>query len=165
MGWLNGRVAIVTGASKGIGRAVSRAFAKEGAAVICAARSAALVEETAQLIRGEGGRAVGVVADVSTEEGARQVVERGAASFGHVDCLVNNAGDSGPTKPVEEYSLDEWHYTIDSCLTSSYLCARFAVPAMIQAGRGTIVNIASMAGRRGMPYRIGYCWPRPDKWA
>ena len=91
MGWLDGRVAIVTGASKGIGRAVSRAFAKEGAAVICAARSAVLVEETAQSIRDEGGRAVAVVADLSTEEGARHVVERGAAAFGHVDCLINNA--------------------------------------------------------------------------
>jgi NAD(P)-dependent dehydrogenase (short-subunit alcohol dehydrogenase family) len=58
---------------------------------------------------------------------------------------------------VQAYPLDEWRYTIDSCLTSSYLCVRFAVPAMIGAGRGAIVNIASMAGRRGMPYRIGDC--------
>jgi NAD(P)-dependent dehydrogenase (short-subunit alcohol dehydrogenase family) len=157
MGWLIGRVAIVTGASKGIGRAASRAFATEGAAVVCAARSAALVEETVELIRGGGGRSIAVAADLSTEDGARLVVERGIEAFGHVDCLINNAGDSGPTKPVEEYPLDEWRYTIDSCLTSSYLCARFAVPAMIRAGRGAIVNIASMAGRRGMPYRIGYC--------
>jgi NAD(P)-dependent dehydrogenase (short-subunit alcohol dehydrogenase family) len=157
MGWLNGRVAIVTGASKGIGRAASRAFAREGAAVVCAARSAALVEETAALVREDGGRVIGVVADLSTEDGAQLVVERGVQAFGHVDCLINNAGDSGPTKPVQSYPLDEWRYTIDSCLTSSYLCVRFAVPAMIGAGRGAIVNIASMAGRRGMPYRIGYC--------
>jgi NAD(P)-dependent dehydrogenase (short-subunit alcohol dehydrogenase family) len=157
MGWLEGRVAIVTGASKGIGRAVSQAFAREGAAVVCAARSAALVEETAQLIRNGGGRSLAVVADLSTEDGARRVVEQGSEAFGHVDCLINNAGDSGPTKPVQDYPIDEWRYTIDSCLTSSYLCARFAVPAMIRAGRGTIVNIASMAGRRGLPYRIGYC--------
>jgi NAD(P)-dependent dehydrogenase (short-subunit alcohol dehydrogenase family) len=157
MGWLNGRVAIVTGASKGIGRAASRAFAREGAAVVCAARSAALVEETSALVREDGGRVIGVVADLSTEGGAQLVVERAVQAFGHVDCLINNAGDSGPTKPVQEYPLDEWHYTIDSCLTSSYLCVRFAVPAMIGAGRGAIVNIASMAGRRGMPYRIGYC--------
>ncbi len=157
MGWLNGRVAIVTGASKGIGRAASRAFAREGAAVVCAARSTALLEETAALVREDGGRVIGVVADLSTEDGAQLVVERAVQAFGHVDCLINNAGDSGPTKPVQEYPLDEWRYTIDSCLTSSYLCARFAVPAMIGAGRGAIVNIASMAGRRGMPYRIGYC--------
>jgi len=157
MGLLEGRVAIVTGASKGIGRAVSLAFAREGAAVVCAARSASLVDETAALIRNGGGRSVAVVADLSTEDGARSPVERGVEAFGHVDCLINNAGDSGPTKPVQEYPLDEWRYTIDSCLTSSYLCARFAVPAMIRAGRGAIVNIASMAGRRGLPYRIGYC--------
>src|SRR4029079_9912977 len=128
MSWLNGRVAIVTGASKGIGRALSRAFAKEGAAVVCAARSRSLVEETATLIRNDGGRGAAVVADVSTEEGVRLVVDTARQTFGHVDCLINNAGDSGPTKPVEEYPLDEWRYTIDSCLTSSYLCVRFAVP-------------------------------------
>ncbi len=157
MGWLDGRVAVVTGASKGIGRAVSLAFAAEGAAVVCAARSGALVDETVNLITAVGGRAVPLVADLSMEEGARRVFEQGAAHFGHVDCLVNNAGDSGPTKPVDEYSLQEWRYTIDSCLTSSYLCAHFAVPAMIRAGRGAIVNIASMAGRRGLPFRVGYC--------
>jgi NAD(P)-dependent dehydrogenase (short-subunit alcohol dehydrogenase family) len=157
MGFLSGRVAIVTGASKGIGRAVSRVFAHEGASVVCAARSEALLEETAGMIREDGGKSIVVIADVSTEDGARSVVEQGVEVFGHVDCLINNAGDSGPTKPVEEYPFDDWRYTIDSCLTSSYLCARFAVPEMIRAGRGTIVNIASMAGRRGLPYRIGYC--------
>jgi NAD(P)-dependent dehydrogenase (short-subunit alcohol dehydrogenase family) len=157
MGWLNGRVAVVTGASKGIGRALSRVFAREGAAVVCAARSAALVEETAHLISKEGGRAAAVVADLSSEDGARLAIDRAVAVFGHVDCLVNNAGDGGPTKPVQEYVLEDWRYTIDSCLTTSYLCTRFAVPAMIRAGRGAIVNIASMAGRRGLAYRIGYC--------
>jgi NAD(P)-dependent dehydrogenase (short-subunit alcohol dehydrogenase family) len=157
MGWLNGRVAIVTGASKGIGRAISQAFGREGASVVCAARSAALVDETVALVRETGSRAVAIVADLSTEDGARHVVERAVAEFGRLDCLINNAGDSGPTKGVDEYPLDEWRYTIDSCLTSSYLCARFAVPAMIRAGRGAIVNISSMAGRRGLPYRVGYC--------
>jgi NAD(P)-dependent dehydrogenase (short-subunit alcohol dehydrogenase family) len=70
---------------------------------------------------------------------------------------VNNAGDGGPTKPVQDYSTEEWFYTINSCLTSAYLCSRFAVPAMMAAGRGAIVNIASMAGRRGLAYRVGYC--------
>jgi NAD(P)-dependent dehydrogenase (short-subunit alcohol dehydrogenase family) len=71
--------------------------------------------------------------------------------------LVNNAGDGGPTKPVQDYTTEDWFYTINSCLTSSYLCTRFAVPEMIRAGGGAIVNISSTAGRRGLAYRIGYC--------
>lgn len=157
MGWLNERVAIVTGASKGIGRVICRVFAAEGAAVVCAARSADLLAETASLVNASGGRAVAVVADLTTEAGARLVVERALAAFGRVDCLINNAGDGGPTLPVEDYAFTDWRDTIDSCLTTAYLCTRFAVPAMIAAGRGAIVNVSSMAGRRGLPYRIGYC--------
>src|ERR671918_170113 len=119
MGILDGKVAVITGASKGIGRVMSQLFAKEGAAVVCAARSGALV--------------------------------------GKIDTLVNNAGDGGPTKPVQEYTEEDWFYTINSCLTSSYMCIRFVVPEMIKAGGGAIVNISSGAGRRGLPYRIGYC--------
>ena len=70
---------------------------------------------------------------------------------------MNNAGDGGPTKRVQEYTTDDWFYTINSCLTSSYMCTRFAVPEMIRAGGGVIINVSSTAGRRGLPYRIGYC--------
>jgi NAD(P)-dependent dehydrogenase (short-subunit alcohol dehydrogenase family) len=154
---LSGRVAIVTGASKGIGRVASQLFAREGAKVVCAARSADLVRETAALAGRHGGSAIAVVADVSKEGDARALVEKTLETFGAVDCLVNNAGDGGPTAPVQDYTLDDWMYTINSCLTSSFLCCRFAVPAMIAAGRGAIVNIASMAGRRGLAYRAGYC--------
>jgi NAD(P)-dependent dehydrogenase (short-subunit alcohol dehydrogenase family) len=154
---LNDRVAIITGASKGIGRVMSEMFAREGAKVVCAARSADLVRETASRIEAAGGHAVAVVADAGTEAGAKSIVDAGVAAFGHVDTLVNNAGDGGPTKPVQDYTMEDWFYTINSCLTSAYLCSRFVVPAMIAAGRGSIVNIASMAGRRGLAYRIGYC--------
>jgi NAD(P)-dependent dehydrogenase (short-subunit alcohol dehydrogenase family) len=150
-------VALITGASKGIGRVMSERFAREGARVICAARSEALVNETAKLIEKSGGNTIAVVADVATEAGARAAVDAGIAAFGTIDTLVNNAGDGGPTKPVQEYSSDEWFYTLNSCLTSSYLCIRFAVPHIIAAGGGAIVNIASMAGRRGLAYRVGYC--------
>jgi NAD(P)-dependent dehydrogenase (short-subunit alcohol dehydrogenase family) len=136
---------------------MSQLFAREGAKVVCAARSEALVNETAAMIRDAGGEAVAIVADASNEADARAIVEAGRRSFGRVDTLVNNAGDGGPTKPVQEYTVDDWFYTVNSCLTSAYLCSRFAVPAMIEAGRGAIVNIASMAGRRGLAYRVGYC--------
>ncbi len=157
MSQLAGKVAIVTGASKGIGRVAAEMFAREGAQVVCVARSADLVKETAARIETAGGTAVAVVADASREEDARALVQAGVDAFGRIDLLINNAGDGGPTKPVQEYTVDDWFYTINSCLTSSYLCIRFAVPEMIKAGGGAIVNISSGAGRRGLPYRIGYC--------
>lgn len=157
MGQLEGKVALITGASKGIGRVMSRMFAREGAAVICAARTQGLVEETAALVRADGGRAIAVTGDAATEDDARRMVERGVAAFGKLDTLVNNAGDGGPTKPVQAYTMEDWFYTVNSCLTSSYLCIRFAAPELIRAGGGSIVNISSTAGRRGLAYRIGYC--------
>lgn len=157
MGQLDGKVALITGASKGIGRVMSLMFAREGAAVVCAARSRDLVEETASLVTAAGGRAIAVTGDAAAEADVRRMVEAGARAFGRLDTLVNNAGDGGPTKPVQEYTMDDWLYTIHSCLTSSYVCIRFAVPEIIKAGGGAIVNISSTAGRRGLAYRIGYC--------
>ena len=157
MGLLSERVAVVTGASKGIGRVISQVFASEGARVVCAARSRELVEETVASIRQAGGDATAMTADVSREDDVRQLMQRTVDTYGRLDTLVNNAGDGGPTKPVQDYPTDDWYYTLNSCLTSSYLCVRFAVPFMIQTGRGAIVNISSMAGRRGLAYRIGYC--------
>jgi NAD(P)-dependent dehydrogenase (short-subunit alcohol dehydrogenase family) len=157
LGLLHDRVAIITGASKGIGREMSQLFAREGAKVVCAARSEALVNETVSLIRKSGGSAAAIVADASSQDGSWAIVDAAVAAFGRVDTLVNNAGDGGPTKPVQDYTSEDWFYTINSCLTSTYMCTRFAVPVLIAAGGGAIVNIASMAGRRGLPYRVGYC--------
>jgi NAD(P)-dependent dehydrogenase (short-subunit alcohol dehydrogenase family) len=157
MGQLDGKVALITGASKGIGRVMSRLFSKEGAAVVCAARSRDLVEETATLIKDDGGRALAVTGDAATEGDVQKMVAAGVKAFGKLDVLVNNAGDGGPTKRVQEYTTDDWFYTINSCLTTSYMCTRFAVPEMIKAGGGVIINVSSTAGRRGLPFRIGYC--------
>jgi NAD(P)-dependent dehydrogenase (short-subunit alcohol dehydrogenase family) len=157
VGLLTDRVAIVTGASKGIGRVMSQLFAREGAKVVCAARSETLVRETVALIANAGGSAVAIAADAGAEAGAKAIADAAIRAFGRLDTLVNNAGDGGPTKPIQDYTVDDWFYTVNSCLTSAYLCSRFTVPAMIAAGRGAIVNIASMAGRRGLAYRVGYC--------
>jgi NAD(P)-dependent dehydrogenase (short-subunit alcohol dehydrogenase family) len=157
MGQLEGKVALITGASKGIGRVMSRLFAREGAAVVCAARSRDLVEETAALIKADGGRALAVTGDAAVEADVQRMIAAGVRAFGKLDVLVNNAGDGGPTKRVQDYTTDDWFYTVNSCLTSSYMCTRFAVPEMIKAGGGVIVNVSSTAGRRGLPFRIGYC--------
>ena len=157
MGLLEGKVAIVTGASKGIGRALSLRFSREGAAVVCAARSADLVQETTTEITKMGGKAIAVVCDAAQEDQVRRMVVDGVKAFGKITTLVNNAGDGGPTRKVEEYTMEDWRYTVDSCLTSSYLCTRYAVPEMRKVGGGAIVYISSGAGRRGLPYRIGYC--------
>src|SRR2546428_12813011 len=157
MALLDGKVAIITGASKGIGRVLSLTFAREKAAVVCAARSADLVRETADLVSKAGGRAIAVTCDAAKEDDVKRMIEAGVKAFGKITTLINNAGDGGPTKPVQDYTMDDWMYTIHSCLTSSYVCTRFAVPEMIKAGGGSIVNISSGAGRRGLAYRIGYC--------
>ena len=157
MALLQDKVAIITGASKGIGRTLSLCFAQENASIICAARSTDLVQETASLVEEAGGHAIAVTCDASNEDDVKRMIAEGVQAFGKITTLINNAGDGGPTKPVEEYTMDDWLYTIHSCLTSSYVCTRFAVPEMVKAGGGSIVNISSGAGRRGLPYRIGYC--------
>src|SRR4051812_38236254 len=122
VGLLDGRRAIITGASKGIGRTMSEMFAREGAQVVCAARTEALVREAVATIASRGGRAIAVVGDASTETGAQAIVDEGVKAFGGIDTLVNNAGDGGPTKAVQDYTLDDWFYTVNSCLTSAFLC-------------------------------------------
>src|SRR5260370_9387742 len=156
MGERDGKVALITGARKVIGRVMSRLFAEEGASVICAARTRDLVEETAGLVKSAGGQAIALTGDAATEGDVQRMIEAGVRAFGKLDVLINNAGDGGPTKRVQDYTSDDWFYTINSCLTSSYMCTRFAVPEMLKAGGGVIVNISSTAGRRGLPFRIGY---------
>lgn len=145
-GRLAGRVAIVTGASRGIGRAVAERFAANGAAVVVnytqGAKNALAVVAG---IEAAGGSAIAVQADVSRSADVRGLVEQALARFGRVDILVNNAGVM-IAKGVLETTEDDWDLTIDVNLKGAYLCSKEVAPAMIRQGSGSIINMSSNSG-------------------
>ncbi|GAB4327234.1 MAG: SDR family oxidoreductase [Dehalococcoidia bacterium] len=148
-GRLEGKVAIVTGASSGIGRATAIAFAREGASVAVASRRAGETEETAAVIRREGALALTVPTDVSVEDQVHNLVEATVREFGRLDVAFNNAGVFGTEGPVHETSADLWDALIDTNLKGTWLCMKHEIPRMLEAGGGAIVNMASTAGVAG----------------
>ncbi|HLW98537.1 MAG TPA: SDR family NAD(P)-dependent oxidoreductase [Candidatus Acidoferrales bacterium] len=153
---LNGKVAIVTGGGRGIGRAIARRFASEGAAVVITARTRAQLESTAKEIESAGGRAAWIAADVSREEDAARIVEAARKTFGGVDILVNNAGIYGPVKPIEEITASDWESVMAANLRGAFLMTRAALPAMYGRGGGAILNISSVAARAAIPWGAAY---------
>jgi NAD(P)-dependent dehydrogenase (short-subunit alcohol dehydrogenase family) len=150
------KVAVITGGGRGIGRAIARRFAKEGAAVVLAARTKPEIESVVDEVRSVGGRAAAVPADVSDEAQCRRIIEEATAQFGRVDILVNNAGEYGPVKPVEEIAPAEWDGVIAVHLRGSYLLTRLLLPAMYARRSGVILNISSLSAKSafvwGSPY-------------
>mgnify|MGYP001041613614 CR=1 FL=1 len=143
---LKGRVAVVTGASSGIGEACALAYARAGAKVVLAARRAERLEALAQRIAGEGGEALGVVTDVTSESDIADLFRQAVDRFGTVDILINNAGFADST-PIEECSLELWMRMLNTNLTSAFLCSREAFLIMKPQGRGRIVNVGSISAR------------------
>jgi 3-oxoacyl-[acyl-carrier protein] reductase len=149
------RVAVVTGASKGIGRAIALELAGTGADLVICARGAAGLELVATEIRACG-RAVEVVsADVATPAGAALVLERARSRFGRIDVLVNNAGKGAP-KRMLELTEDDWHASFELNFMSAVRCSLDCVPLMLQQGGGRIINISSRVGRQPDPYFAPY---------
>jgi 3-oxoacyl-[acyl-carrier protein] reductase len=143
---LAGRVAIVTGASRGIGRAVAEAFAANGARVVVNyIHGAAGAAEVVDAIRTAGGEAVAIGADVSKSADVKRLVSETVRRFGRVDILVNNAGVM-IAKDVRETSEDDWDVTIDINLKGAYLCSKEVAPLMIAQGSGRIINMSSNSG-------------------
>jgi len=153
---LQGKVALVTGASSGIGRAASLAFAREGARVIVAGRRQKESEETAEAIRKAGGEAVFFKTDVRRPSEIEALIQFVMAHHGHLDCVFNNAGIAGPLAPTTQCTEEDWDETIDTNLKGVWLCMRYQIPAMLANGGGAIVNNASAAGIVGLPMQAAY---------
>lgn len=146
---LAGRVALVTGGARNIGRAISRALAAGGAAVMVNANtSRALAEETVGMIADAGGRAVMHVADVTDPAAVAGMVEATVARFGRLDMLVNNAAVRAET-PFAEIRLEEWRRIISIVLDGAFICAQACLPHLARAGGGAIVNIGGLTGHKG----------------
>jgi NAD(P)-dependent dehydrogenase (short-subunit alcohol dehydrogenase family) len=159
---LEGKVALVTGGGKGIGRAIALVFAGEGASVAIGGRTVKDLEKTCAAIEEAGGKAFFLQTDVSVEAQAGLLVAETVRHFGKIDILVNNTGIAGPTARVADMDLGQWNETIATNLTGSMLCAREALKYMVPQKGGAIINIVSEAGRAGdgragYPLRSAYC--------
>ena len=154
---LAGRVAIVTGAGRGIGRAIALRYSQEGAAVAFAARTRAQIDEAAAEIESAGGRALAVQCDVSSESDVDRLVDATVRQFGKIDILVNNAAVNLPPTDLTEVDLSVWRNVIDVNLTGAFICTRAVLPHMKRIGSGVVLILSSVGGRRGAagrgPYR------------
>jgi NAD(P)-dependent dehydrogenase (short-subunit alcohol dehydrogenase family) len=153
-----GKVALVTGASSGIGRATAARFAREGASVVLAARREEEGEEAARRIRRDGGEATFVRADVSQASEVEALVERCVARYGRLDYALNNAGIVGRMVPLVEYDEADWDAVLDANLKGVWLCLKYESRQLLAAGRGgAIVNTSSVGGHIGFPGLAHYC--------
>lgn len=164
-GTLQGRVAIVTGSGRGIGRGIAVEFAREGAKVVVASRSQSSVDSTCNEIEAFGGTAFGVTCDVGSHEDIKRTVAETVEQFGAVDILVNNAQSFGipeapeascGTMPLEDYRDAEWAYTFQTGPTASYLFMKAAFPYLKSSGHGRVINFGSSYGQMGYPGTVAY---------
>ena len=153
---LKGKVAVVTGAGSGMGRAISLAFVRQGAKVTVADINLEGAQQTAALIEAEHGEAIAVEVDVTRKAETLKMAEATLGRFGRIDVLVNNAG-SRCLKGFLEHTEDDWHRMIDINLTGHFFCAQAVIPSMLKTGKGKIVNLASIAAHTGRPDRVAYC--------
>ncbi|HTE19587.1 MAG TPA: SDR family NAD(P)-dependent oxidoreductase [Armatimonadota bacterium] len=156
MGMGEQRVAIVTGAARGIGRATAERLANEGMAAVIADLDAAAAETAAGELRAAGHAALAVQVDVSQRASVEAMAERVLAEYGRIDVLVNNAGIAGRAVPILEVTDEDWDSMMAIDLKSIYLCCQAVLRSMLERRSGSIVNVASIAGKEGNPNMIPY---------
>src|SRR4030095_8659848 len=161
---LSGKVAIVTGAGRGIGKAIAQAYARAGAAVCCAARTVAEIHATVQEIVAAGGQGLAVPTDVTQRAAVQQMVQVTADTFGGLDILVINAGVGGGRQHVEDSDPEVWRTTLEVNLLGAYYCAQAAIPALKQRGAGKIITVGSGSGHRGMARTSAYACSKAGLW-
>ena len=145
---LIGKIAIITGAGKGIGRSIALAFAEEGANVVIVSRDQSEIDNVAKEATGFKVHALGIKADVSREREVENMVSKTLAEFKNIDILVNNAGVPGPTEFITQIEIKDWDNTININLRGVFLCSRAVLPQMIKQKGGNIINISSGAGKK-----------------
>ena len=145
---ISGKVAIITGAGKGIGRSIALALAEEGAHVVVASRSQTDIDSVAREAAQLKVDALAIKTDVTQEVHVKKMAEKTLATFQHIDILVNNAGISGPTGFITDISVEDWDSTINTNLKGMFLCSQAVLPQMIKQKGGNIINISSGAGKR-----------------
>ena len=153
---LYGRVAIVTGAGRGIGKAIALAFAAEGADVVAVSRTIPEVEQTASEIKARGRKSLAIKADVSDQQDVQEMIALALKEFGKVDILVNNAGVLGPIGPVWENDIEGWLKAVHINLIGAFLCSRAVLPMMIEQRWGRIINLSGGGAAYGRPYFSAY---------
>ncbi|NRQ15319.1 SDR family oxidoreductase [Ensifer sesbaniae] len=157
MAMLQDKIVIVTGASSGIGRAVARLFASEGAKIVANARGEGPLTAVVEVIREDGGEAIAVSGDVTEEATHVRLVEAALSHFGGLDIAVNNAGSVGAVRPIAEITASEWQETLAANLTSAFLAARHQIPAMLQRDGGSLVFTSTFVGTSvGIPGMAAY---------
>jgi NAD(P)-dependent dehydrogenase (short-subunit alcohol dehydrogenase family) len=157
MTMLSNKVAIITGASSGIGRATAKLFAREGASLIVSGRRRAALDELVGEIGAEGGEAFAIDGDVRDEAHARSLVDAATEKFGGLDIAFNNAGTTGEMAPIADLSTAGWLETIETNLTSAFFGAKYQVPAMAARGSGSLIFTSSFVGHTaGMPNTSAY---------
>jgi NAD(P)-dependent dehydrogenase (short-subunit alcohol dehydrogenase family) len=152
-----GKVAFVTGAANGIGRAAALAFAREGAGVVAADLSEHGNQETARMIEEAGGRALAIKCDVSRDNDVKAALEKTIETFGRLDFAFNNAGVEQPITPTAELTEEQWDRIVDINLRSVFLCMKHEIPLLLKQGGGAIVNTSSGAGVKGIAGQAAYC--------